>query len=187
MSASKRKRWDGIFRNAAFAFLTSVTFLSMSFASHAATLFQSVPDLYFTPPNADYCDTCAGGQQMFDTFTLGSNSDVTSITFDVSNLLQFFPNPQSVPITVGIYSVGSGGGPGTTLFSQTFTSIPTNVNVNLSFGTALITFDPTNLALSAGNYIISYYSLDGLGAIGFANGGTNQAFAVATPGTSGPI
>jgi hypothetical protein len=42
------------------------------------TLFQSVPDLSFTPPNSIFIDDVAGNQQMFDTFTLGSQSLVTS-------------------------------------------------------------------------------------------------------------
>jgi hypothetical protein len=119
----------------------------------------------------------AGNQQMFDTFTLGSQSLVTSITFDVSNLAQFFPNWLSEPLTLAIYNIGPGGGPGTELFSATFTpDVYDHINFNLSFATALVTYN-THLVLNPGTYLITYYNQDGLGAIGFVNGGSDQAFA----------
>ena len=140
-------------------------------------LFQSVPDLFFTPPNSDFVDDVAGNQQMFDTFKLGNNSLVTSITFDVSNLTQFFPNWTSEPLTLAIYNISPTGGPGTELYSATFTpDTDAHINLNLGFATALVTYD-THLALNAGTYLITYYNQDGLGAMGFVNGGSDQAFA----------
>ena len=38
------------------------------------TLFQSIPDLFSTPPNSTFISDVAGNQQMFDKFTLGSQS-----------------------------------------------------------------------------------------------------------------
>jgi hypothetical protein len=140
------------------------------------TLFQSVPDLLFTPPNANFIDDVASNQQMFDTFTLSNNSLVTSITFDVSNQSVFFPNWQTEPLTLAIYSIGPGGGTGTELFSATFTPADyDHINYNLSFATALVTYN-TNLILNAGTYLITYYNQDGLGAIGFPNGGSDQVY-----------
>jgi hypothetical protein len=154
-----------------------------------ATLFQSVPDLYFTPPNSDFIDDVAGNQQMFDTFTLTGKSLVTSIAFDVDNQAIFFPNWQSEPLTLAIYTIGPSGGPGTELFSTTFTPAddPQNINLNLSFATALVTYD-TDLVLNPGTYLITYYNQDGLGAMGFVSGGSDHAFAEhLSTGTISPV
>jgi hypothetical protein len=149
----------------------------VSVGGQPQTLFQSVPDLFSTPPNSDFVDDVAGNQQMFDTFTLGNDSSVTSITFDVSNLAQFFPNWSSEPLTLAIYNIAPGGGPGTKLFSATFTpDADAHINFNLSFATALVNYD-AHLALNPGTYLITYYNQDGLGAMGFVNGGSDQAFA----------
>jgi hypothetical protein len=154
------------------------------------TLFQSVPDLLFTPPNSTFIDDLAGDQLMFDTFTLGSKSLVTSITFDVSNQAIFFPNWLSEPLTLAVYNVGLGGAPGTEVFSATFTpdaNVNDQINFNLSFATALVTYD-TQLALNPGTYLITYYNQDGLGAMGFVNGGSDQAFAEhPSTGTISPV
>jgi PKD repeat protein len=152
------------------------------------SLFQSVPDLFFTPPNSDFVDDVAGNQQMFDTFKLGSDSLVTSITFDVSNLTQAFPNWQSEPLTLAIYNIAPGGRPGTELYSATFTpNVDAHINLNLGFATALVTYD-SHLALNPGTYLITYYNQDGLGAIGFVNGGSDQAFAEhLSTGTISPV
>ena len=151
------------------------------------TLFQSIPDLS-TPPNSTFISDVAGNQQMFDKFTLGSQSLVTSITFDVSNQSIFFPNWLDEPLTLAIDSVGPGGAPGAELFSTTFTPADyDHINFNLSFATALVTYD-THLALNPGTYLITYYNQDGLGAIGFVNGGSDQAFAERlSTGTISPV
>ena len=161
---------------------------AVSVGGQPQTLFQSVPDLFSTPPNSDFVDDVAGNQQMFDTFTLGNNSSVTSITFDVSNLAQFFPNWTSEPLTLAIYNIAPGGGPGTKLFSATFTpDADAHINFNLSFATALVTYD-AHLALNPGTYLITYYNQDGLGAMGFVNGGSDQAFAEhLSTGTISPV
>ena len=161
---------------------------AVSVGGQPQTLFQSVPDLFSTPPNSDFVDDVAGNQQMFDTFMLGNDSSVTSITFDVSNLTQFFPNWTSEPLTLAIYNIAPGGGPGTKLFSATFTpDADAHINFNLSFATALVTYD-AHLALNPGTYLITYYNQDGLGAMDFVNGGSDQAFAEhLSTGTISPV
>jgi hypothetical protein len=194
-ATSLRWLW-GLFRIVAFAATIAIFVNSESHAAtvgqspFTTTLYRSVSDdtLFFAPINANYCDTCGGVQEMYATFTLSSRSMVTSISFDVSNDATFFPNWFNNPLTLAVYNVGAGGGPGTNLFSQTFTpNSDASITFNLSNVTALVTYDEhLHLMLNEGNYFITYYSLDGLGAVGFL-GGSSETFAVTTPGTVGPL
>ena len=48
--------------------------------SHAAPLFQSIPDLVTDTITAPWCSSCDGSYRIFDTFSLGSSSSVGSVT-----------------------------------------------------------------------------------------------------------
>jgi hypothetical protein len=136
-------------------------------SSRAAVLFQSIPDLSVNPVQNAWCSTCTPRDvvyQVFDTFSLGSASDIQSITFAVQTSY-FFPTD----VTVSIWSVASQL-PDTELFDQTFTPAQFDSVSNTAFNTSLVTVSPTGLTLAAGVYDISFFNPSNLGVPGYSGG-----------------
>jgi hypothetical protein len=138
-------------------------------AASASTLYQSIPDL--TVPAYGYFVSNGVTHRVFDTFTLGSNSTVQSVTFAIE---KNFSNAG-----VSIWSIASGF-PGTQLFSQYFTRDQFASAVGgPSDATEIVTVNLASLSLNAGTYDISFYNptnLDPLWVALFVNAGGQAVF-----------
>jgi len=131
----------------------------------ADTLFQSIPDLTVTPVTNAWCSSCSGTFQVFDTFSLGSNSTIGSISFDVQTNY-FFP----ANVTVSIWTINLDGTPGSSLFSQTFAPLDFASIQNTVNNTSIVTVLPIGLSLTAGTYDISFFNPSNLGVPGYSGG-----------------
>src|SRR3954464_5206052 len=93
----------------------AVALLCSSSIIHAATLFQSIPNLNVPASTSGICSPCVGSQRVFDTFTLSSSSTVNSAVvglFDGSNLLRV----ENIDVSIWIVKDGL---PAAQLFNQT--------------------------------------------------------------------
>jgi hypothetical protein len=135
-------------------------------AAQALTVFQSIPDLTVSPVVDGYCSRCIArgeGLQIFSTFTLDSEVQITNILFDVTTNYYF---PTSVTVQVNTLSAGL---PGMLLFSETFAPA-SYVYTNTPFNTSVVSVNPTGLLLDAGTYDISFYNYNNLGIPGYSGG-----------------
>lgn len=136
----------------------------------AATLYQSLPDLTVDPVVAGYCSSCNAflPYRIYDTFSLGTDSTIKSVTFALDNFYQ------GASVNVGFFNL-AGELPGASIASYTFTpeqfassvQIPTASERSRSLVTVII----PDLALAAGSYDISFYNASGLSIPGYAKVG----------------
>src|SRR3954463_16458250 len=98
-----------------FALCTAaIALLGFSSIVHAATLFQSIPNLNVPASTSGICSPCGGNNRVFDTFILSNNSTINSVVvglFDGSNPLRV------ENIDVSVWSVRDGL-PAAQLFNQ---------------------------------------------------------------------
>ena len=62
--------------------------------ANAATVFQSIPDLFASPSTVGWCSDCgyAGeGWRVYDSFSLSADAVISSVTFSIYDGPQFFP------------------------------------------------------------------------------------------------
>ena len=138
--------------------------MSISANSHATVLFQSLPDLTVNPATNAWCSSCSGRYQVFDTFTIGSKSNISEIDFAVETNYAF-----PTKVTIGIYSL-SNGLPDTQLFNEDFD--PSSFTYkNTSHNTSIVSALPANLSLAAGSYDITFYNPTNLAIPGYTNPG----------------
>ena len=133
-------------------------------------LFQSIPVL--TDPSYGYWTSNGVTHRIFDTFTLGSNSTIQSVTFAIQ--AGSFYNAG-----VSIWTIADGY-PRTQLFSQYFFRNQLESAVTLpSLQTEIVTVNLAGLSLDAGTYDISFYNpiqLDPLQVALFINAGGQAVF-----------
>jgi hypothetical protein len=131
----------------------------------ADTIFQSIPDLTVNPSTNAWCSSCYGSFRVFDTFTIGNTSTISSVSFDVQTN-GFFPTD----VDVSIWTVASGGTPGLQLFDQTITPDQFVSTVDTTNGTTIVTVNLTALVLAPGTYDISFYNPSFLSVPGYTGG-----------------
>jgi hypothetical protein len=152
----------------------AATLFWVSPAANAAVLFQSIPNVIATEQNS-WCSTCfASGFQyrVFDTFTLGSTSQINSVTFAIDSAN--FPSAPS--IDVSIWSVAAGGLPGSILYDAFFTPAQFASSTPGGPGASLVTVNVPSWILNSGSYDISFYNANGGLAIPDYLGGSGKFY-----------
>jgi len=153
-------------RNFFAACTAAIALFGCSSIVHAATLFQSIPNLNVPASTSGICSPCGGNNRVFDTFTLSNNSTINSIVvglFDGSNPLRI------ENIDVSVWSVRDGL-PAAQLFNQTITPAQFVSVLSAPAYVSDVTLNLAGLTLGAGTYDISFYSTGDLGVAGYAGG-----------------
>ena len=182
------------FRKYSLALCSALAVVVNTLPAHADLLFQSIPNLAVNPSTNGYCSPCGGYYQVFDTFTLGSNSTIGAINFDVTSNYHW---PTSVDVS--IWTV-SGGLPGVQLYNSTFSTSQFSADNPTPYNTDIVTVSIPLWALSSGTYAISFYGPNGdlsipgyLGGSGLLyqngigpRGGESAGFALYSPTAAVP-
>jgi hypothetical protein len=150
--------------------LSAAAVYASTLPARSDLLFQSIPSLAANPSAIAFCSSCGGTYQVFDTFTLGTNSTIGAISFDVDSGFNFDVNfiwPTSV--NVSIWTV-SGALPGTELFQNTYTPAQFSAVTPTPYNTDIVTVTTPLWSLSAGTYDISFYNSTDLGVPGYTGG-----------------
>jgi MYXO-CTERM domain-containing protein len=159
-----------------------VALLTFPAASTAAVLFNSLgagADLAAAQDNGRVCSGCGGpiltfpavrvDQQVFDAFTIGSNSTITGINFVATPEFSFPDFNISIQDENGVLpEFVQHFGPGQ------FTATATQLDL------VLVSASPIGLVLPAGNFFISFYNFEGLDLATYGSSGS--AFSKLTAG-----
>lgn len=133
--------------------------------SHAAPLFQSIPNLVADTITSPWCSSCTGSYRIFDTFSLGSSSSVGSVTVSLYDEFPYFPTT----FEISVWSINAGL-PDDQLFAQTFAPADFVSVVHTGDSRAIVTVNPVGLSLLAGTYDISFHAYN-LAVWGYVGGG----------------
>ncbi len=130
-----------------FALLIGCLML-MSSAAQAVVLFES-PQL--TSDSTGWCSPCSTSWQMFDQFTLSTSASVTGASVQLNNFDSMTSRTINVMIRSGDFS--------SVLYNNDF--IFGNYSITAASPLDIYSFDLGSIALSAGNYWISFFGADG--------------------------
>ena len=141
--------------------------LSAGFAAHAATVFQSLPDLTVAPVQAGYCSSCNSFLQfrIYDTFTLGANTTLNGVTFALDTRFN-----TGNAVNIGFFNL-AGALPGTAISNATYAASAFTYADTATDFIKLATISIAPLALTAGSYDISFFNANGLSIPAYANAG----------------